>query len=211
MGMVATREWTVAEVLALPCDGRRYELIDGRLYISGTLVTGDEIPDPSELVTPSPSWVHQRAVLGLATRLDVYLRERRSGTVLIAPADVELDEGSVVEPDVFVVPLVGGRAPRTWQEAGRLLLAVEVLSPGTARLDRVTKRRLYQRQSVPEYWIVDVDARIVERWRPSDERPEMLAERLEWRPHTTPQDTDDPTTTPLVIELVPFFAEIADD
>ena len=211
MGMVATREWTVAEVLALPYDGRRYELIDGRLYISGTLVSGDEIPGPSELVTPSPSWVHQRAVLELAKRLDVFLRERRSGTVLIAPADVELAEGSVVEPDVFVVPLVAGRAPRTWQEARRLLLAVEVLSPGTARLDRVTKRRLYQRQAVPEYWIVDVDARIVERWRPSDERPEMLAERLEWRPHTTPQGRDDPITPHLVIELGPFFAEIADE
>ena len=210
MGMVATREWTVAEVLALPYDGRRYELIDGGLYISGTLVTGDEIPGPSELVTPSPSWVHQRAVLGLAKRLDVYLRERRSGTVLIAPADVELAEGSVVEPDVFVVPLVAGRAPRTWQEAGRLLLAVEVLSPGTARVDRVTKRRLYQRHGVPEYWIVHVDARIVERWRPGDDRPEMLEERLEWRPDTTSQGRDDPSTPALVIELGPFFAEIAD-
>lgn len=211
MGMVATREWTVAEVLALPYDGRRYELIDGRLYIWGTLVTGDGIPGPSELVTPSPSWVHQRAVLGLATRLRSYLGERRAGSVLIAPADVELGKGSVVEPDVFVVPLVAGRAPRTWQEAGRLLLAVEVLSPGTARHDRVTKRRLYQGQGVPEYWIVDVDARVVERWRPGDERPEMLAERLEWRPEEASQGREDPTTPALVIDLGQFFAEIADD
>ena len=40
---------------------------------------------------------------------------------------------------------------------------------------RVLKRRFYQRMGVTEYWIVDVDARMVERWRPGDERPEVIA------------------------------------
>ena len=44
------------------------------------------------------------------------------------------------------------------------------------------KRRRYQRAGIPEYWIVDPDARVVERWRPSDERPEVASEILEWRP-----------------------------
>jgi Uma2 family endonuclease len=47
-----------------------------------------------------------------------------------------------------------------------LLLAVEVLSPSSAHFDRVRKRRFFQRVGVPEYWIVDVDARLIERWRP---------------------------------------------
>jgi Uma2 family endonuclease len=61
-----------------------------------------------------------------------------------------------------------------------LLLAVEVLSPSTARYDRLTKRRFYQQQGV-EYWIVDLDARIVERWLPGSDRPEILAEHLAWQ------------------------------
>jgi Uma2 family endonuclease len=64
-------------------------------------------------------------------------------------------------------------------ESSALLLAIEVLSPSTARYDRITKRRLYQELQI-EYWIVDLDARVIERWRPGDERPEMLADRIEW-------------------------------
>ena len=177
-------DWTAELVHALPDDGNRYEVIDGELF-----------------VTPAPSFVHQRAVLELAVRLRAHLREHPVADVMIAPADVEFREPHVmVEPDVFVIPLVEGRAPRTFQDAGRLLLAVEVLSPTTARADRRVKRRLYQEQGVPEYWIVDVDARLVERWRPGDDRPHILAETIEWQP--------DPATPALVIDLPRYFAEV---
>ena len=62
-----------------------------------------------------------------------------------------------------------------------LLLAVEVLSPSSARHDRVRKRPLYQRH-VPDYWIVDLDARLVEEWTPNDERPALTTETLSWHP-----------------------------
>ncbi|HEY0970867.1 MAG TPA: Uma2 family endonuclease [Gemmatimonadales bacterium] len=62
------------------------------------------------------------------------------------------------------------------------------------------KRRLYQKERVPEYWIVDLDARVVKRWRPHDERPEILTERLEWRP--------DPAHPALEIGLPAYFAEV---
>src|SRR2546422_6517563 len=62
-----------------------------------------------------------------------------------------------------------------------VVLGPKILSPGTAARDRGTKRAIYQREGVTEYWIVDLDARLVERWRPDDERPEILRERLEWR------------------------------
>jgi Uma2 family endonuclease len=80
------------------------------------------------------------------------------------------------------------------------LLAVEVLSPSTARADRTIKRRLYQRAGIPEYWIVDLEARLVELWRPSDDRPEMLEDTLSWRP--------DPAVPPLTIELPDFFRRV---
>jgi Uma2 family endonuclease len=181
--MVATTKWTADMVRALPADGNRYEVIDGELF-----------------VTPAPSWNHQEAAFELAVRVRAYLQATGAGHVMIAPADVEFAADRMVEPDVFVVPLVDGRKPRTWEEAGRLLLAVEIISPSTAHEDRQAKRRLYQRQNVPEYWIVDIDARLIERWRPADERPEILTERLEWHP--------DPAHPPLALDIPRYFADV---
>ena len=182
MGMAqASNIWTAERVRALPDDGKRYELVDGAL-----------------LVTPSPSWAHQMAVTELFRLLDRYTRPNAVGRVCFAPADISLGEDEVLQPDLFVVP--AALSPRSWQGVRALLLAIEVLSPATARYDRLVKRRRYQRAPVPEYWIVDLDARLVERWRPDDTRPEILIETLEWAPV--------PELTPLVIELPAFFAEV---
>lgn len=186
MGMAAasgSTRWTADRVRALPNDGNRYEVIDGELF-----------------VTPAPTWDHQVAAFALAMRLHEYLRPSDIGAVMIAPADVEFDNDRMVEPDVFVVPLVHGLRPRDWQEVGRLLLAVEILSPSSAHADRQVKRRLYQRERVPQYWVVDIDARLVERWRPEDVRPEILDQQLEWQP--------EPAHAPLVIDLVRYFADV---
>jgi len=64
----------------------------------------------------------------------------------------------------------------------RLLLAIEASSPTTARADRLKERPIYQGHGVPEYWIVDDDSRLVERWRPDDQRPEIVHEILAWQP-----------------------------
>jgi Uma2 family endonuclease len=174
--------WTVERVRALPDDGQRYEVVDGEL-----------------LVTPAPRLAHQAAILGLQRQLDDYLRGHRVGWVLASPADIVFDPGTLVQPDLFVAPSVEGRRPREWSEITRLLLAVEVLSPGTAALDRGVKRRLYQRQRTGEYWIVDLDAMIVERWRPGDERPEVLDGRLEWQPQGASEA--------LTLDVVKFFRD----
>lgn len=166
MGMpVLAPQWTAEMVRALPDDGKRYEVIDGELF-----------------VTPAPRWSHQQVLLELALRLTPYARVHDLGIVLIAPADIEYDPATLVEPDLFVAPLVEGHMPRSWRDVGSLRLVVEVLSPSSARADRSVKRRLYQRQGVPEYWIIDIDGRLVERWRPGDERPEIISERIEWSP-----------------------------
>ncbi len=177
--------WTVAEVLQLPDDGKRYEVVDGEL-----------------LVSPAPSLPHQETVWRLARSLASYVDAQGIGRVLLSPADLEFDERTLVQPDLFVAPLIDGRRPRSWKEIRSLILAVEVLSPSTARADRQIKRRRYQRHGVAEYWIVDLDARLVERWRPADERPEILAERLEWQPTGE--------IPPLEIDLPPLFAEALD-
>ena len=83
-----------------------------------------------------------------------YMQGKTWGEVLTSPADISFHEDMLVQPDVFVAPPgTGGRRVRAWSEIHGLLLAVEVLSPSTARADRQAKRRLYQEAGVPEYWI----------------------------------------------------------
>lgn len=183
MPALMPRIWTAAEVQALPDDPtNRYECVDGEL-----------------LVSPSPRLAHQGAVSALAFLLESLVRPAGLGTVFVAPSDWVLDPRTLVQPDVYVVPLVDGRRPHTDEERGRALLFVEISSPGTARFDRVVKRARYQRAGI-EYWIVDLDSRLVERWLPDDERPSIHAERVEWQPAGA--------SVPFVIELEPFFTEV---
>ena len=107
---------------------------------------------------------------------------------------------TMVEPDLFAIPLTSGPLPRAWEEVGRLLLTVEVLSSSTLRTDRRDKRELYQRKGVPEYWIVDVEGQRVERWRPNDALPETLTDALAWQP--------DPFAQALVIDLPKYFERV---
>lgn len=178
----ATHDWTVDRVLALPSDGNRYEVVDGEL-----------------LVSPAPELRHQDAVLALVRALDPFVRSNAVGHLSISPADIQLDERTLVQPDVFIFEGPPGRRAASWSEVGRLLLAVEVLSPGTARYDRQVKRRRYQRQGIPEYWIVDLDSRLFERWLPGDARPEVLHDTLVWAP--------DPGKPALRLDLAAYFAE----
>ena len=158
------RTWTRDDVLALPDDGNRYELIDGEL-----------------LVSPSPRGIHQRAVLRLYDRVAPYVRAHRLGLTMLAPADLDLRSGQLVQPDLYVAPLrADGREPLEWPEYEIPILIAEVTSASTARHDRMTKRTRFQHSGVAQYWIVDPDARTFERWRPGDDRPEVLHERVTW-------------------------------
>ena len=182
MGMPHTAErWTADMVRGLPDDRNRYEVIDGELF-----------------VTPAPSWTHQRAVGELLVRIATYLRGQTWGEVVTSPADISFHEDMLVQPDLFVVPIGSDkRRVRHWPDIRALLLAVEVLSPSTARADRQVKRRLYQREGVAEYWIIDLDARVVERWRPEDDRPEIVTTTLTWQPQLA--------AAPFELDLVEFF------
>ena len=114
-------------------------------------------------------------------------------------ADISAGERTLVQPDVFVMPRGKGPMPGGWVEVRTLHLAIEVPSPSTARADRQKKRRLYQRERIPEYWIVNVDGRLIERWR-ADERPEILTDRMAWRV--------EPDNPPLVIDLPEYFRDV---
>ncbi len=178
-----TRDWTVDDALELPSDANRYEVIDGEL-----------------LVTPAPALLHQRAVVELLVMLREYVRREQVGEVLAAPADIIFSRRRLVQPDVFVAPLVNGARPRGWTEVKTLVLAIEVLSPSTARADRVRKRTLFREEGVPDYWIVDLDARTIERSTPDEPRPDVIADRLVWHPAGA--------ATPLVLDVAAYFDAI---
>ena len=154
---------TVEQLLALPDDGLRHELLDG-----------------VHVVSPAPRPVHQLVFGELFYALKAALESRTDVEVFSSPADIVLGPHILVQPDVFVVARPGGRRIERWQDAGVPLLAIEILSPSTAARDRGAKRRIYQREGVGEYWIVDADSRLVERWRPADERPEIVTGLLRW-------------------------------
>ena len=187
MGMAAIPPTvtTLDEFFALPEDtSRREELLDG-VYV----------------VSPNPTLRHQMAVMELSHRLTSALEGHGDLVLFPVPGDIVLGPQTVVVPDLFVVP----RPPSPyvhWRDVARPILAVEVLSPSTAGRDRGIKRRLYQQAGVPEYWIVDLDSRLVERWRPDDERPEILSETLTWQ---VPE-----SSAPFQLDLTGFFAEVLD-
>lgn len=142
--MTAKAALTYADYAALD-DGKRYELLDGELY-----------------VTPSPSGQHQLIVANLVSVLDGYVRSRRAGILLFAPLDVIVADTTVAQPDIVYLDdsrrsLVSRRGIE-----GPPMLAVEVLSPSTTSRDRRTKVALYARFAVPFYWIVDPAARVLE-------------------------------------------------
>jgi len=184
MGMPHAAEgWTADRVRALPSDGNRYELIDGEF-----------------VVTPAPRGVHQEAIVSLVTHLGPWLRHTAIGHLSVSPADLSLGADEVLQPDLFVYRTATGARLRDWNDIVELRLVIEVISPSTARYDRQLKRRRYQRARIAEYWIVDPDARLIERWRPGDDRPEVVIERLVWSP--------DPTQPAFELDVAEFFADV---
>ena len=151
---------TYEDLLALPDDGMRHELIDGEHF-----------------VTPAPRPIHQIVGGNLHLLLGNYLREHPIGVLFFAPLDVVLSRFDVVEPD-----LVYFSADRYSQFVGELNaqgppdLAVEVLSPTTRRRDEIKKRRLYERMGVSEYWMVDPELEAVKVFRLEDGRYVLAAE-----------------------------------
>lgn len=138
--------WTYEDYLDFPDDGKRYEIVDGEVY-----------------VTPAPLIRHQGIVGWLFVRMYEHVREHGGGRVFVAPVDVVLSPTDVVEPDVvFVADADTHRITRA-NIQGPPTLAVEVLSD--PRHDRVRKRRLYARFGVVEYWLVDPDGERVEVYR----------------------------------------------
>jgi Uma2 family endonuclease len=151
---MALSQITWQDVQQLPDDGHRHEAIEGELY-----------------VTPAPSSRHQRISRRLLYALEAILGAH--GELFFAPIGVEFpDTQEGVQPDLVFVSR--SRSGIIVQEGirGAPDLVVEILSPTTAHRDRGVKRKLYERQGVEQYWIVDLETQAIEVWnfgeRPSE-------------------------------------------
>jgi Uma2 family endonuclease len=113
---------------------------------------------------PAPNLAHQETILRLASWLLNRLVEIK-GRVFIAPADVVLEENTVVQPDVLWVAEERLSILDVSRITGAPDFIAEVLSPSTARFDRRDKFRLYERHGVRELWLVDPAAQLIEMWR----------------------------------------------
>ena len=147
--MTARVAFTYQDYAALPDDGKRYEIHDGELW---------------ELT--APTLLHQIVLANLSDVLRAHVKAGDLGLVLFAPLDVILserpNETTVLQPDLVYVDNTRRDVLQMRGVDGSPTLAVEVLSPSTARIDRTRKRALYARYSVPYLWLVDVDTRVIE-------------------------------------------------
>src|SRR6267378_3426114 len=134
---------TVADLDAFPeDDGNRYELIEGELFVSR-----------------APGIPHQRILLNLEVALSEYLRANPIG-ILVPGAGATFSDYDAVIPDLAFVRNERWDQVVTGEKfTGALDLVVEILSPGSQnrRRDLSSKRQLYGKYGVKEYWIVDTE------------------------------------------------------
>lgn len=132
-------EWTYQDYLNLPDDGRRYEIIEGALYVAN-----------------APDFDHQFTVSEIQRQLANFVLEHQLGQVIPAPFEVHLSPVSrPVQPDVFFVRPERRLARGAKFFAGAPDLVVEVISPSSIRTDRNIKFTAYEQAGVAEYWIVE--------------------------------------------------------
>lgn len=159
-------EWTYAEYARLPDDGNRYEVIDGEVC-----------------VTPAPGPPHQKVAGRLYVALQPYVEANGLGEVLW-DVDLLFVTGQYLRPDLVVVPpeALGGITDRGVESTPGLV--VEVLSPHSGHIDRGKKPSRYRDFGVPEYWVVDRFARVVEVYRLPERglEPESRADVVVWQP-----------------------------
>ena len=138
MALSQEEVYTVDDIYALP-EGKRAELIDGQIYYMAP-----------------PNTRHQRILSFLHLEIGNYIRANK-GSCEVFPAPFAVfpfaDDSKYLEPDISVVcdkhklNDQGCNGAPDW--------IIEIVSPGSRRMDYYTKLSLYRSAGVREYWIVD--------------------------------------------------------
>lgn len=176
-------KFTYEDFLNFPADGKRHEIIDGEHF-----------------VTPSPNTKHQRVATRLTVALGRHLDLHPLGEIFVAPFDVVLSDLDVVEPDLIYVSRERAGVLTEKHVRGAPDLAVEILSPGTRKTDEVTKRKLYERFDVNEYWVVDPELDAIKIYRRVEGTLARVAELT--------AEAGDTLTTPLMPDFAVTLADV---
>jgi Uma2 family endonuclease len=120
-----------------------------------------ELWDGELIISPSPSFFHQKIVIRVSRWLDDWVTQRNLGEVIVSPLDMVLSPHRVTQPDIGFI------AKDRLSIIGRVIngpvdLAIEVISLGNRNRDRIEKRDLYEQYGVKEYWIIDPEAETVD-------------------------------------------------
>ena len=120
-----------------------------------------ELWDGELIMSPTPSFNHQRVVFRFQRALHDWVAARKLGEVVAAPIDMVLSPHRAMQPDVIFIARV--RLDIIQRVVmGPADLVAEVISPGGRNRDRIEKRDLYEQHGVKEYWIVDPEAETVD-------------------------------------------------
>jgi Uma2 family endonuclease len=133
--------WTTDDLDNLPDDGVRRELLDGVL-----------------LVSPSPTDVHQI----IAMRLGVALERTCPPEYQVTQGvEVRINRHRTFVPDVLVASDEAARRRGRIYGPHEVLLTVEIVSPTSQSMDRITKPALYAKAGIPFYWCIETDDKII--------------------------------------------------
>jgi len=176
---------TYEDYLLFPDDGKRHEIIDGDHY-----------------VTPAPRTNHQKTSANLTVALASFVKRRGIGLVLAAPSDVILSDENVVQPDLLFVSTARDGIVTEDNIRGAPDLVIEIISETTRKKDEVTKRKLYERFGVQEYWGVDPELETVKIFR--------RTQQGYGRPVELNKEANDSLTTELLADFDLALTEIFD-
>ncbi len=143
---------------AMPAGPPYYQVIEGNLVMS-----------------PSPNTFHQIIAGRIHQLIANYLEKHALGEVFIAPLDVYLGDVNVYQPDILFVSNRRRGIITEQGIEGAPDLVVEPLSPATARYDKGSKREVYARFGVKEFWLVDAETRSIQVYLPSKNAEEPIA------------------------------------
>ena len=170
--MASIVRWTSADLEALPDDGKRYEIVDGHLYMS-----------------KQAHYYHQLVCSRLNTELQSWSAQTKAGQTTQAPGIIFAEDDDVA-PDVIWIS--NERLARSLGADGKLHgapeLVIEVLSAGlkNEERDREAKLKLYSRRGVSEYWMVDWRKRLIEVYRREQAQLRLTCTLYEQDTLTTP-------------------------
>ena len=145
MALRELTKFSAWDIWDTPEDGKRYEVIDGELYVS-----------------PPPVVAHQWGLTRLLLLLGQYVDSHDCGMVFVAPIGVVLGIENGLQPDLVYVSRQRQHIITEKAIEGAPDLVVEVLSPSTRARDKGIKRRVYQQAGIPHYWVLDPKTRTLE-------------------------------------------------